>query len=693
MELKDYEEKYYSGLENGEPKRNGIYRAIEEAKQQQDWKGVLELYYEFMHQDVFYCDCFQSTIMFPQYLAIFEEHPELQDDYAYDLMWVYKWIIGNVYDFWEIPKEQIVKVYKQYYDFCNRFGYSKRSYYQKMWNLMNHHGFDGCFDVAGPQECFKKMQECPTDIMNDCAACSLNDEVDYILDIEEDLDKAIKKAYPILAGKKSCAEIPHITYGSLAFSCLENGRLAEAKKYADLAWHIVNRDFGNEPTLIGTKSDCILVYAYTNPIVGLKVFKKNSRFLLAIRNGSDQFDFCRSAYHLFAQLEKQGQKTVHLAFPFKNDPLYNEKGIYSIVDMKDFFYKRAKLFADKFDARNNNSNFNDKLLKTYDFDYSTFKAEEDFQAPVLNYIRDCIDEDGILPPNFSLPKADSVSEKNDDPSKKKVYFADGALDGICLYHTKFEPIEIDQELKELIQLANEGRVRSAASKIEKYFRRTNIRMLSLIDNLQTYIVDNRETLNAEQIYRLGIELTTTAKHKETVKCGLGILELFNSFNDALKQAIMDLALSDEFTFFCLFVIRNWEDGNDRIFELAQKVHGWGRIHAVQKLEPTTDEIKEWLRTEGYKNDVLEDYSVRECFVKSGMPEKLKAGLSQEELTPVGEFLEKLLEKGPVGDIYVLDNADEIITDYLHNIEVLQPSDRDKEIAEKLMNHEKETPEG
>lgn len=688
MTLQDYENKYYADLERGESKRDGIHRAIDAAIEQQDWRGALELYYEFMHQDVFYCDSFQATIMFPKYLALFEEHPELQDDFAYDIMWVYKWIIGNFYDFWQIPKEQIVSIYQQYYDFCTRFGYSKRTYYSKLWSLLDIHGLEDCFNVGSVQDCYAEMQRCPEDIMNDCAACELNNKVDYILSVEKDIDKALKKAYPILAGKKSCLEVPHITYGKFANFYFEQGNLTEAKKYADLAWHLINREFGDEPSLMSTKSDCILVYAYTNPAVGLKVFKKTFHFYPGIRNGVYNFDFYHSAYRLFFQLEKQGRKTIHLAFPFKDNPLYNDKGIYNVSDIKDFLYEQAKFYADKFDARNGNSNFNDTLAETYDFDYSTFKAEEDFQVPVLNYIRDCIDEEGTLPPDFSLPKADSVSKTDEgDAPKEKVYFADGALDGIHLYHMKPEYTEVDEELKGFIQMANDGRVRSAAAKIERYFRRTGIRMLSLIDNLQKYISENCETLNVDAMYNLAIELTTKGKHKETVKCGLGMLELFTNFNDALKDVIMDLALSDEFTFYCLFVIDNWENSNDYVFKIAQKVYGWGRIHAVYRLKPTSDEVKEWLKTEGYKNNVHEGYSVRGCFVKSGMPEKLKAGLTQEELTPVGEFLEMLLEKGPVGDIYELENAEEIIADYLHNAEVLEQSDRDKEIVAKLTNRE------
>ena len=37
--------------------------------------------------------------------------------------------------------------------------------------------------------------------------------------------------------------------------------------------------------------------------------------------------------------------------------------------------------------------------------------------------------------------------------------------------------------------------------------------------------------------------------------------------------------------------------------LAKKLDGWGKIHLVTSLEPTTENIREWLITEGCKNKI------------------------------------------------------------------------------------------
>ena len=51
-------------------------------------------------------------------------------------------------------------------------------------------------------------------------------------------------------------------------------------------------------------------------------------------------------------------------------------------------------------------------------------------------------------------------------------------------------------------------------------------------------------------------------------------------------------------------MRTWKDGNNEIWNLAKRVHGWGRIHAIEQLEPETNDIRRWLLTDGVRNEVM-----------------------------------------------------------------------------------------
>ena len=71
----------------------------------------------------------------------------------------------------------------------------------------------------------------------------------------------------------------------------------------------------------------------------------------------------------------------------------------------------------------------------------------------------------------------------------------------------------------------------------------------------------------------------------------------------------------------MYNLKYWDNSNELIFELAKKLHGWGRIHAVKMLKPEdNDEMKEWLWLEGWKNNVMPEYSAYECYTKSGAKE-------------------------------------------------------------------------
>lgn len=109
----------------------------------------------------------------------------------------------------------------------------------------------------------------------------------------------------------------------------------------------------------------------------------------------------------------------------------------------------------------------------------------------------------------------------------------------------------------------------------------------------------------------------------------------------------------------------WADGNDAVWEAAQHVSGWGRIHAVAQLEPGSDAIRRWLLLEGWRNNVAPDYSALTCVEKSGLAEALHSGaLDSAEFTAAGELLPYLLSEGPVAGISALENSGVFLQDYL-----------------------------
>ena len=269
--------------------------------------------------------------------------------------------------------------------------------------------------------------------------------------------------------------------------------------------------------------------------------------------------------------------------------------------------------------------------------------------------------DGKLPEDFSLPKSYAEDE---------LVFADGALDGIYTYHMQVpEMSKEDYSLMvEAIKLASDHKFIEA----EDIFIQlaNNNRAISIHDTMQEYIVENSENIAAGNMYEFSIILIESSNNIECIKYGLTILALLNTNNEELKNTIRTLALSDEFTLFCVLIMNTWAKGNDDIFETAKKVYGWGRIQAIRFLRPLMprdEEIKDWMLKEGINNNVMSSYSALTIWKEGSIGSILFVDPSKEELNYIGNIIVAMLDESAVAGISTLDKRKEILLKYFEKI--------------------------
>lgn len=275
---------------------------------------------------------------------------------------------------------------------------------------------------------------------------------------------------------------------------------------------------------------------------------------------------------------------------------------------------------------------------------------------LYEYIKSHLEND-VLPDDFSLPR---------EVVQGQLCFADGALDGMTMYHMMGADLDEAEKVKmwKMIKLISDGEVAQADAALEEFSKKH--RALSVIDDFENMIRENRHELSAANIYRYAIRLVTESSDKECVKYGLEMLELFTLKDENVKDMIRILGLSDEFTLFAVFMMYQWENANEEIFRLARKVKGWGRIHAIEKLEPETEEIREWLLKEGIDNCILPDYSALTCFEKAEVTKRLEGDLSGEEFQSIGRILKAMIVEGPVPGISGVENRQEVLARYLEH---------------------------
>ena len=253
--------------------------------------------------------------------------------------------------------------------------------------------------------------------------------------------------------------------------------------------------------------------------------------------------------------------------------------------------------------------------------------------------------DSVLPSEFSLPPEAGEAEQG-------IAFADGALDGITMFHSAPEALTEDarQRMGELILAAGTGRFAEAEAGFQAFCKAH--RVITIIDELQRFIVDHEDDLDFDKLYAFAVHLLLESKAKECVKVGLSILEVFETWdNEALAGAIRRIGLSDEFTLFSLFCMQHWPAADAEIFELAKRVRGWGRVHCVAFIETEDPEIKEWLLLNGVDNDVLPAYTAWPVYQKADVARVLdREKLSYEEVHALLALTEALLDEGPVRGI-------------------------------------------
>lgn len=292
-------------------------------------------------------------------------------------------------------------------------------------------------------------------------------------------------------------------------------------------------------------------------------------------------------------------------------------------------------------------------------------------ASIYEQIRAAIQPDGTLPRDFSIQPP---------PEEGGLRFAEGAQDGIIFYHVgrNGDP-ELLARLEEVTRLAAEGGdYETLEPKLAACFG-AHDRLLGSVDDFQEWIIDRREELDPNRLFAFANEVLLHSASLEAVKYALTVLELLlPSVRGEWQDTVRTLALSDELTLYCVFVVKYWEDRDEELFAIAQKVRGWGRVHAVWLLEPASQEMKTWLLDEGWRNEVLASYSALDCAEKGGLLQRLEQEtLSREQLDAADGLIRALLDEGPKRNISVMYEAEDLLLAWLDQLERAERNEEDQ----------------
>lgn len=254
-----------------------------------------------------------------------------------------------------------------------------------------------------------------------------------------------------------------------------------------------------------------------------------------------------------------------------------------------------------------------------------------------------------------------------EPGPDELRWAPGALDGVMTHHAGVpESSDRTGHLCELIVRASERPTRRSLWRLHEALAETPA--LEYLDALLEGLVQ-RPWVDAEALREVGLWLATAGTHRDPVKVGIGLIGIAG-VGDA-RSSLLVLGRNDEFTLFVAVAFANTaDDPEGSLWELAQHVEGWGRIHSVERLAHTCDPgIKAWLLREGYRNTVMNEYLAYVAATTGELAIALEADRIDDALRRgAGEMIRALLVGGPAENIDDYPDAAGAVSGFLRHVD-------------------------
>ena len=192
-------------------------------------------------------------------------------------------------------------------------------------------------------------------------------------------------------------------------------------------------------------------------------------------------------------------------------------------------------------------------------------------------------------------------------------------------------------------------------------------ILPIADAFQSELLKNVPSHEAK-VAQIGRYFAAGADRREATKFGILLLEVSGNRTDS--SLLETLALNDEFTLFAALALAHaTDDPAQALWSIAKRVHGWGRIQVVERLNGTRNlEIQGWMIREGFRNEVMDSYLAGICARTGNLHLALNSSdIDQHLLDGAAGIIRALLEGGPGDAIDDYEHAPDAIQRYVGHI--------------------------
>lgn len=264
------------------------------------------------------------------------------------------------------------------------------------------------------------------------------------------------------------------------------------------------------------------------------------------------------------------------------------------------------------------------------------------------------------------PNSHDLPDGDRDPNK--IRFAPGAWDGVVSHHMQGNAEQhadrvsrIERPIEKLLLRPNDENLK------ELYDAVTSESAYPIADELTQRFAE-RFSSRLEHLGAIGRYFAAGADQREATKFGIVLLGLAGQKAD--MRLLETLAGHDEFTLYAAVSLsRLVDDPEQCLWRIAQKVHGWGRVHLVERLDGTANpEIQDWMLREGFRNSIMDNYLAEICARNGKLDESLqRPRVDISLLDSAADLLSALLEAGPSAGMDDFQRAPETIQGYLNQV--------------------------
>lgn len=266
------------------------------------------------------------------------------------------------------------------------------------------------------------------------------------------------------------------------------------------------------------------------------------------------------------------------------------------------------------------------------------------QRAIYDWLAQWSEETGVLPyAAQTLP--DEFSPQEDEETLR---WAPGALDGAFGHHVARGDNE--EQATQVMQAISRVLRRSSSKNMQALYQLAKQDTpLNFIDDLLK-IMSTSQAIDARRLRALTVFLATQAPDRQVVKLAMVLLAFF-PYQQSV-DLLQTLGSHDEFTLYAVVAMRAIlppEEFALAWLALAKRTAGWGRIHLIERLPETPDHaLRQWLLREGYKNEVMVEYTAWHCAEYGLLHDALAGEVDAQLLQGAGEILLGMIsgEPGP-----------------------------------------------